>query len=174
MLSMEEEITYNIVSMYTTLPQGFMKTLLFTSLLFSFLFSLLSFSSISFACTDFSGRYLNDDTDNAIEYTIEQNRCESIKIGSSDLIADGKFRTQVETSAIKISLASSFIDYYLQVENALEYKTPFPPGMPQDMIPAKYVTLYTIDWKGNLAIDTTTYNTNNEVISSENTVHQKQ
>lgn len=134
------------------------------------IFSLISFSSISFACTDFSGRYQNAD---AVEYFVEQIGCESLKIASSDFITDGQFRTQEETASIKITSASSFIDYYLQIENKLEYKNPFPPEMPQKMIPAKYVTLYTIDWKGNLAIDTTVYNADNEVISSENTIHQK-
>ncbi|MEA9356046.1 hypothetical protein SHI21_07535 [Bacteriovorax sp. PP10] len=133
-------------------------------------FVLLTFASASFACTDFAGNYLDDDSN---PYSIVQSGCESFTLAGKSNIADGQFRTQQETAAIKISSAASFIDYYLQVENIVDYKTPFPPEMPLDMIPAKYVTLYTIDWKGNLAIDTTVYNNKNEVISSENTTHQR-
>lgn len=131
---------------------------------------LLIFASASFACTDFTGNYLDDDSNT---YSIVQSGCESFTLAGNSNIADGQFRTQQETATIKISTAASFIDYYLQVENIVDYKNPFPPEMPVEMIPAKYVTLYTVDWKGNLAIDTTVYNSKNDVISSENTIHQK-
>jgi hypothetical protein len=134
------------------------------------IFILLTFASASFACTDFTGKYLDDDSN---PYLIIQSGCASFILAGNSNIADGQFRIQQETAAIKISSAASFIDYYLQVENLVDYKNPFPPEMPLDMIPAKYVTLYTIDWKGNLAIDTTVYNSKNDVISSENTIHQR-
>lgn len=133
-------------------------------------FVFMIFSSVSFACTDFTGHYLDDDSN---PYSIVQSGCESFTLAGNSNIADGQFRTQQETTAIKITSAASFIDYYLQVENIVHYKTSFPPEMPTDMIPAKYVTLYTIDWKGNLAIDTTVYNSKNDVISSENIIHQR-
>jgi hypothetical protein len=131
---------------------------------------LLSFSCMSLACTDFSGNYMDDDSN---AYSIVQSACGSFIIASTTYIADGKFRPKEETSSIKITIASTFIEDYLQVENILEYKTSFPPEMPLELIPAKFVTLYTIGWMGNLAIDTTVYNKNGDVISSENTIHQR-
>lgn len=131
---------------------------------------LLSFSALSLACTNFSGKYLDDDSN---AYSIEQSACETFTVASNIHITDGQFRTKEETSAIKITTASTFIEDYLQVENILEYKNPFPTEMPLELIPAKFVTLYTIGWKGNLAIDTTVYNKNGDVISSDNTIHQK-
>lgn len=131
---------------------------------------LFSFSSITMACTDFSGNYLDDDSN---PYAIIQDGCNSFKIASTAYIADGKFRIKEESAAIKIITASTFIEDYLQIENILEYKIPFPPEMPLELIPAKYITLYTIGWSENLAIDTTVYNINGDVISSENTIHKK-
>ena len=131
---------------------------------------LFSFSSITLACTDFSGNYLDDDLH---PYAIFQDGCNSFKIASTGYIADGKFRVKEESAAIKIITASTFIEDYLQIENILEYKIPFPPEMPLELIPAKYITLYTTGSSENLAIDTTVYNKNGDVISSENTIHQK-
>ena len=131
---------------------------------------LFSFSSITLACTDFSGNYLDDDLH---PYAIFQAGCDSFKIASTSYIADGNFRIKEESAAIKIITASTFIEDYLQIENILEYKIPFPPEMPLELIPAKYITLYTIGWSENLAIDTTVYNINGDVISSENTIHTK-
>lgn len=130
----------------------------------------LTFTSLTFACTDFSGKYLDDDLN---PYTITQEGCESVKIGHETLITDETDRLKVETPSIKITTAASHIEYYLQVENILEYKNTFPEDMPLELIPFKYVTIYTYGWQGNLAIDTTVYNKNGEVISSENTIHQK-
>lgn len=131
---------------------------------------LLLFSNQSFACTDFSGKYLDDDSN---PYSIFQSGCNSFKLASAIYITDGNFRVKEESSAIKIMTASTFIEDYLQIENILEYKIPFPPEMPTELIPVRYVSLYTIGWLGNLAIDTTVYNKNGDVISSENTIHKK-
>lgn len=137
-----------------------------------FLFTLLflSFSSITLACTDFSGHYLDDDSN---PYAIFQSGCDSVQIASASHIADGNFRVKEESATIKITTASTFIEDYLQIENILEYKIPFPKEMPIELIPAKYITLYTIGWHENLAIDTTVYNKYGGVISSENIIHQK-
>ena len=132
--------------------------------------SMLTFTTISFACTDFSGNYIDDDSN---PYSIIQTGCESLKLGDVTLVTDGYFRLKEETTVIKILSASNHIDDYLQVEVLLDYKIAFPAEMPIELIPFKYVVIYTIGWKDNLAIDTTVYNKSGDVISSDNTIHQK-
>lgn len=132
------------------------------------LITLHSFTTL--ACTNFSGKYLGD---NSTSYTIEQNDCFMLQMGTEKIFTDGINRIKEESDTLRISTSASFIDYYLSVENIIEYKKPFPEGMPVELIPAKFIILYIIDGSGNLARDTTVYNSSDVVISSDNSIHQK-
>lgn len=136
--------------------------------------SLSLFATVSMACTDFTGSYRDEDSQ---AYTVAQSGCSSVTVndqeGTTIVIADGQYRVTEETDEVIILSAANFIGATLTVNGKMEYKIPFPPEVPTDMIPVRSVSVYTLDSAGNLVIDTSVFNSNNQVLVQSTQTHQK-
>jgi hypothetical protein len=132
------------------------------------------FTSASMACTNFSGTYIDDQTKT---YTVTQSACESVVVvsseGSETIIADGVYRVTSEDEQVRITSAANFIGENLTIDGKVEYKTPLPPEVPADKIPARVVEVYTLDSAGNLVMQLSVLNLNNQTITSSTITHQK-
>lgn len=141
-------------------------------ILFALCFSM--FTTAAMACTDFSGRYRDEDS---ALYTVSQSGCASITVSSSTgegtIITDGQFRITDEDEQVRVYTAASFIGVTLTIENRLEFKVPLPPEIPADSIPVKIILVYSKDSAGNLLITTTLYNSNGQVLGSESSTHPR-
>lgn len=134
------------------------------------------FCSISnaFACTDFSGRYLDQENN---QYSVAQSGCESLSIindeGSFTAIADGQFRVSSESDEARVLTAITFSGSDLVMDNHLEFKFSLPPEVPVEVIPVRLLSIYRKVGNGDVAVTTSAYNLNGQFLGIESTTHQK-
>ncbi len=130
-------------------------------------------TSVALACTDFSGKYKNEQE----VYTVSQNACASITVttseGSGTVITDGQFRLSEQNDDVRIYTAAAFIGNNLTLDHRVEYIQPLPPEVPPTSIPVKMLEVYTKDARGNVVFTTTVYNSAGGVLGSMTSVHQK-
>jgi hypothetical protein len=139
-------------------------------LLFTIAFSLIT--SAAMACTDFSGTYLNH-VENT-PYSLSQSGCASITEENETIYTDGRYRVIAEDDSVAVSMAASFIGANLTMDSNIEYKIPFPPEVPADMVPTKVVIVYTLDSARNLQSVSTVYNSTGQVLATESGTDQRQ
>lgn len=132
------------------------------------------FTSAVMACTDFSGSYKDEV---ASVYSVVQSGCSTVMVnnneGTETIIADGQFRVTEENAEVRISSAANFIGDNLTIEGRIEYLIALPPEVPVELIPVKFVTVYTLDSAGNLWMNFTIINSKDQVIGESATMHQR-
>lgn len=132
------------------------------------------FATVSIACTDFTGSYKDEESQT---YTVSQSGCATVTVndqeGTETIIVDGQYRVTEETDEVRITSAANFVGAGLVIDGKIEYKIPFPPEMPVDMIPVKSVAVYTLDSAGNLVVNVVVYNASNQVLGESTQTHQK-
>ncbi len=133
------------------------------------------FSTISFACTNFSGTYM--DLEREI-YSVTQNGCESLTVTSEEgtftALADGVLRVSTDSEEATIMTAVSFSGKDLIMDNYLQFKVSLPPEIPAEVIPVRMYSIYSKLVNGDVSITTTAYNMNGQVLGIETGIHQKQ
>nr|BDT26810.1 hypothetical protein BHI3_02760 [Bacteriovorax sp. HI3] len=132
------------------------------------------FSSAAFACTDFTGRYKNEQNE---IYTVSQSACASVTVtgsdGSDTIITDGQFRLSEENEDVRVFTAAAFIGVNLTLNHRIEYKKPLPPEVPPTAIPVKILEVYVKDARGNVVLTTTIFNSTGGVLASMTSLHQR-
>lgn len=133
------------------------------------------FATGAFACTDFSGKYINTELE---VYTVEQSGCESVTYIEDDgdrkiYIADGEYRLTEDDEDIRIYTATNFIGDNITLDSKIEYKKPFPPEMPEASITRTSKLIYTKDADGNLIENFYIYNSEGVILGSATTTHPK-
>lgn len=93
--------------------------------------------------------------------------------GEQIFLADGKFRVVEESDEMRVSVSSKFIGSNMTVEFRIEYLIKPSPQIPEDLIPTKILSIYTLDAAGNLKMTTTVYNKNDQVMTSDTTIDTK-
>ncbi|MBC7428057.1 MAG: hypothetical protein H7336_05570 [Bacteriovorax sp.] len=141
-------------------------------LLLALSFSL--FASASMACTDFSGTYRDE---SSATYNVSQSGCATVTVNSSEgtetIIADGQYRVTSEDEQVRVTSAATFVGANLTIDGIVEYKVTLPPQVPADKIPARVVTIYTLDSAGNLVMNLSVLNSSNQVIAQGTMTQQR-
>lgn len=132
------------------------------------------FASVSLACTDFTGTYKDQESET---YSVEQTGCTSIVLNSNEgtftTLADGQFRISSEDQQARVLTAVLFSGKDLIMDHHLELKVALPAEIPVEIIPARIYAIYSKLSNGNIAITTTVYNINGQVLGVESSQHQK-
>lgn len=136
--------------------------------------SLSLFTTAALACTNFSGKYKNEQNE---VYTVSQSGCASVTLVSSEgtqtILADGVRRVTEENAEVRVSTAASFIGANLTLNHLLELKVPLPPEVPPTAVPKTILEVYVKDARGNIVQTTTLYNSAGTVLNTMTAVHQK-
>ncbi len=132
------------------------------------------FTSAALACTDFTGRYKNEQNE---IYTVAQSACASLTVtnseGTQTIITDGQYRLFDENEDVRILTAATFVGANLTLDHRFEYKRPLPPEVPPSAIPLKMLDVYVKDARGNVILTTTIFNSAGGVLASMTSLHQK-
>lgn len=133
------------------------------------------FATAAMACTDFTGKYRDDDMD---VYTIEQSGCEQVTYVEDDgdretFIIDGQYRVTDEEDGVRILTAGNFVDATLVFDSKIEYLQPLPPEVPETSIPRTTKLVYSLDASGNLVGTVTVYNSAGTVLATASQTHPK-
>lgn len=132
------------------------------------------FASAALACTDFTGKYKNEQNE---IYTVSQSACASVTVtgteGAGTVITDGQFRLSEENEDVKVLTAAAFIGANLTLDHRIQYKKPLPPEVPPTSIPVKILEVYVKDARGNVVLTTTIFNSTGGVLASMTSLHQK-
>lgn len=132
------------------------------------------FTTAALACTDFTGRYKNEQNE---IYSVSQSACASVTVTDSDgaqtILTDGQYRLSEENEDLRVLTAAAFVGLSLTLDHRFEYKKPFPPEVPPSAIPVKMVDVYVKDAYGNVILTTTLFNSAGGVLTSMTSVHQR-
>lgn len=133
------------------------------------------FATAAIACTDFSGRYRDEELE---VYTIEQSGCSSVTYVEdngerSTFIVDGQYRLSDEDDEVKVYTAANFVGVTIVFDSKMEYKQPFPDDVPEEAIPRTSKIIYSKDTNGNLVSIILIFNSAGTVIGSATTTHPR-
>lgn len=133
------------------------------------------FATAAIACTDFSGRYRDEEME---VYTIEQSGCSSVTYIEDDgerstFLVDGQYRLSDEDDEVKVYTAANFVGATIVFDSKMEYKQPFPDDVPEETIPRTSKIIYSKDSYGNLISMIYVYNSAGAVIGRATTTHPK-
>lgn len=133
------------------------------------------FATAAIACTDFSGRYRDEELE---VYTIEQSGCSSVTYiedsgERSTFLVDGQYRLSDEDDEVRVYTAANFVGPTIVFDSKMEYKQPFPDDVPEEAIPRTSKLIYFKDANGNLVNVIYVYNSAGTIIGSATTTHPK-
>jgi hypothetical protein len=132
------------------------------------------FASAAMACTNFSGNYRNGE---GATTTIQQSGCANVTFtgvdGSGTIITDGQLRVSQDDAEVRVLTSASFIGETLTMAGKLEYKQPFPPEYPTQLITRSFAMVYSKTNSGDVIAVSTFYNSENQVIFSQTDSYSK-
>lgn len=132
------------------------------------------FASAAMACTDFSGNYRNGE---GVGTQIQQSGCASVTFtgadGAGTLVTDGQLRVSQDDAEVRVLTAATFVGAALILESKLEYKQPFPPEVPTELIATRFTMVFSKNTSGDVVAVSSMYNSQDQVIFSQVDTYSK-